>query len=290
MYAIGEINEAFVLKTLKQLIYQKKVDANQSIEYLYLKNSSKQISDFKLKLTEEEKEWIARTPSISFAGNPNWMPYESFDKDRNYTGIVADYLKTIQEISGLSMKPISTNSWSQCIDIAMSGKVKIISGDSADDILNQKFNPVKPYSRNPVVIIMDREQDYVEDLSLIADKKIAIIKDYGYTADIFKTYPNIKFIEVENIQEGLEGVVDGEYDAMLATMALASYTIQEMQLHTLKIVGKTPIVMHLTLFVSKDEPLLYSIVNKALSVITKEQKHQITNRWIKKQICREDEL
>jgi PAS domain S-box-containing protein len=279
MYDIGEINEEFVLKTLKHLIYQKKVDQNQSIENLFIKKDSNVLAATLLTFTEEEKKWIEKHPIVSFTGDPNWLPYESFEADGSYIGIVAEYLKLITKLSGLRFEPQPVRSWTEAVEMAMNSRVKVISGDSADKKLNQKFHPVRSYSQNPIVIIMDTKHDYVEDLNLIADKKIAIIKDYGYTADIFKIYPNIKFIEVENIQEGLEGVVKGDFDVMLATMALASYTIQEMQLHTLKIVGKTPIVMNLTLFVSKDEPLLHSIINKILRVITKEQKHQIMHKW-----------
>ena len=281
MYDIGEINEIFVLKTLKQLIHQQKVDHNQSMNHLFLNQNTNPSSTLKVHFTKEEKLWLTNNPSISFTGNPNWMPYESFKTDSSYVGIVAEHLKLIQEISGLSIKTIPSSSWKHALKLATNQQVQVISGDNANSTFTKNFTPVKPYIYNPIVIIMNREQDYVENLNMIADKKIAIIKNYGYTNEIIKTYPKIKFIEVDTIQEGLKGVAKGDFDAILATMALANYTIQEMQLYTLKIVGKTPIVMNLTLFVSKEEPLLYSIINKTLRSITQEQQHQIVNKWLK---------
>ncbi len=281
LYEIGEINEAFVLKTLKHLIHQNKLDPNQSTNHLFMSKVIQELPNLKIQLTNEEKKWLKEHPSMPFTGDPNWMPYEQFNSDGSYIGIVAEHLKLIKEISGLSLDPIPTSSWTNAIELAMNAEVKVISGDISDTTLNQKFNPVNPYIHNPVVIIMNIQQDYVEDLNMIADKKIAVIKDYGYTTDIFKTYPNIDFIEVENIQEGLQGVVKGEFDAILSTIALASYAIHTMQLNTLKVVGKTAITMHLTLFVSKDEPILYSIINKTLYAITEEQQYQIVTKWIK---------
>ena len=102
---------------------------------------------------------------------------------------------------------------------------------------------------------MDSQQNYVDSLSEIKDKRIAIIRDYGYTADVFMYYPDISFIEVDDIQMGLEGVSLGRFDALLATMALSSYTIAEMGIHNVKVVGKTPIIMDLTLFVAKDKKI-----------------------------------
>jgi two-component system, NarL family, sensor histidine kinase EvgS len=258
----------------------EKMDSNEQYEQIPLDETTETTSS-KNKFTAKEKSWIKNNPVISFTGDPNWLPYEAFNHDGKYIGIVADHLKLIEQYSGLKFNPIPVSSWTESLQIATDGKVSIISGDAADDILNKKFNPVAPYSHNPIVIVMDSEQNYVEDLEQIKDKKIAIIKDYGYTADIYKKYPDYQFIEVENIQEGLEGVSQQRFDSMLATMALASYTITQMQLHNLKIVGKTPIIMDLTLFVSKDEPILHSIINKTLLSISQEEKFNIISRWLK---------
>jgi diguanylate cyclase (GGDEF)-like protein/PAS domain S-box-containing protein len=233
-----------------------------------------------LVFSEEEKQWIKTHPEILYTGDPNWLPYEAFEKDGSYIGIVADHLGLIAHYAGIEFKPRRTVTWSQSLDVAMAGEVDIISGDLADAILNRGFNPVTPYSRNPIVIIMDTKQNYVEDLKQLKGRKIAIIKDYGYTADIYATYPDFGFIEVENIQEGLNGVAEKRFDAMLATMALASYHMAQLGLHNIKVVGKTPITMELTLFVDKEEPVLHSIMNKTLQALPRSLTQDILQKWI----------
>ncbi|NOR68973.1 MAG: PAS domain-containing protein [Methylomarinum sp.] len=234
-----------------------------------------------LELTDQEKNWIKQNPVINFTGDPNWLPYEAFDASGKYYGIVADHLQEIKQKSQLSFNAIPVKSWSESLKIAIAGKVDVISGDIADLVLNQNFIPIDTYSVNPIIIVMGTTQHYVDNLDEIKDKQIAIIKGYGYTADIFTTYPDISFIEVQNIQEGLNAVATGKTDAMLATMALASYHIAEMGLHNIKIVGKIPIEMKLTLFVSKESPVLYSILNKSMLSISDESKHKIVQKWIK---------
>jgi len=234
-----------------------------------------------IQLSQEEKQWIEKTPIVTFTGDPNWLPYEAFDKEGNYIGIVAQHLQLIEKISGLSFAPIVVSTWSEAKKRAMMGEVQVISGDSADTLLSQKFNGVDPYSHNPIVIIMNLRQNYVENLNQLKRKKIAIMKDYGYTAMIYKKYPTIKFVEVQDIDEGLKAVSSGKYDALLTTMALGSYTIAEMNIHNLKVVGEIGITMKLTFFVSKEQPILQSIINKALKAISTEQKHAILESWIK---------
>jgi len=232
-------------------------------------------------LNETEIQWIETHAEITFTGDPNWLPYEAFEEDGSYVGIVADYLNLIEKKTKLKFIPIPVSSWSESIKMATEGQVAVISGDAADVVLNQRFTPVEPYSHNPIVIIMDSKQSYVEDLSEIIDKKIAIIRDYGYTSDIFRYYPGVTFIEVENIQMGLEGVSQGRFDVLLASMALSTYTIAEMGIHNVKVVGKTPIIMDLTLFVAKDQQILHSIINKTLRSLTALESQSISQGWVR---------
>jgi PAS domain S-box-containing protein len=88
---------------------------------------------------------------------------------------------------------------------------------------------------------------------------------------------------VGNIQQGLTEVAEGRFDAMLATMALASYHMAEMGLHNIKVVGKTTVVMDLTLFVDKGQPLLHSIIEKSLHGISRQESQGIMQRWIKRE-------
>ena len=235
-----------------------------------------------LSLNETEKAWIKENPNVRFTGDPNWLPYEAFDENGNYIGIVADHLKLIEKRTGLHFIPTVVQNWSESLRIATEGKVSLISGDVADKVLNKNFNPIEPYLINPIIIIMHDHANYVEDLKVLKDKKVAIIKGYGYTADLLTHYPQMQFIEVENIQIGLRGVSEGKFDAILASNSLASYSLSEMGLDDIKIVGKTSVVMEVTLFVDKDQPILHDIINKSMQSISNKERNQIIHQWTNK--------
>jgi len=232
-----------------------------------------------LDLSTEEREWIKNNKQVFFTGDPNWLPFEAFNNKGNYIGIVAEHLDIIENSSGLKFVPLATKDWRESLKMATERKVSVISGDRADKTLNINYKPIDPYIISPIVIIMSHDAHYVEDLHKLKDKKIAIIKDYGYTADIFKYYPNISFTEVESIQEGLSGVSNGDFDAMLASMALTRFMITQMGLKNITIVGKTPVVMEVTLFVNKKEPILYDIINKSVHSIPVEKHQSILDKW-----------
>ena len=233
-------------------------------------------------LTDTEIQWIKQNSEVSFAGKTNQLPYGTFNKDGNYIGIIADHLTLIEKKTGLKFKPVAISNWNELQEISNEGKVSIIPADLTDTVLNKNYKPVKNRKHDPVVIIMSTEQNYVEHLKEIKDKKIAIIDDHNYSSDdILLHYPDFQFIKVKNIQQGLEGVSQGRFDAMLSTLALASYHIAEMELYNIKVVGKTSIVIEQTLFVSKDQPTLLSIINKSLNTISHDKSRNIMQSWIK---------
>ena len=233
-----------------------------------------------LDLTVDEKKWLAENPTVTFTGDPNWLPYEAFQKDGSYIGIVAEHLKLISETTGLKFKMSPSQTWTESTKKAKQGLVDVLS-ETDDSELSSHLNFTTPYVSNPIVIAMSSKENYVETITSIKDKKIALIRDYGYTSKIRSKYTDIKFVTVENIQDGLSKVSTGVVDALLCTHALCSYTITELGLNDVRIVGKTEFDTKLALGVQKNLYELQSILNKAIAKINHSQQQLIFDKWIR---------
>ena len=232
------------------------------------------------RLTDRQHKWLRDHPALRFTGDPNWLPYEAFNHDGKYIGIVAEHLKLIEDRLNIHFRTIPTRNWDESVEKITSGAADIIS-ETIDSPLGSFLLFTDSYLKNPIVIIMDSAQSYVESLKQIKDRKIAVIKDYGYLGKIFKKYPDMHWMEVENIQDGLTAVSTGKADALLCTMALGSYTISQMGLNNVKIVGKTEFFTELGFGIRKEYAPLVDIMNSAIRSITPEEHQAILNRWIK---------
>jgi diguanylate cyclase (GGDEF)-like protein/PAS domain S-box-containing protein len=233
-----------------------------------------------LKLTEDERKWLEENPTARFTGDPNWLPYEAFDDHGTYIGIVSEHLDLIAGLTGLEFKMSPSKTWTESTEKAKQGLVDILS-ETDDSDLKSHLDFTIPYVSNPIVIAMRSRKNYVESITDIQDRKIALIKDYGYASKIRRKYSNIQFIPVDDIQDGLFSVSTGKTDALLCTLALCSYTIAELGLNNVKITGKTEFDTKLALGVQKNLPELLSILNKAIRQITPKQQQTILDRWIK---------
>jgi signal transduction histidine kinase len=235
-------------------------------------------------LTESERLWLDEHPTVSFTGDPNWLPYEAFDDSGEYIGIVAEHLKLISKSSGITfdMRPSAT--WTESTEKAKSGMVDILSETDDSDLKSHLFF-TNSYLSNPIVIAMHNRENYVESISVVKDRKLALIRDYGYASKIRRQYPNIDFITVDDIQNGLIAVSTGEVDALLCTLALCSYTIAELGLNNVRIVGKTEFDTKLALGVQKQLPELVSILNKAIDRISPGEQQVILDAWIRQKFA-----
>jgi signal transduction histidine kinase len=231
-------------------------------------------------LTDSERLWLDEHPTVSFTGDPNWLPYEAFDAKGEYIGIVAEHLNLISQISGITFDMNPSATWTESTEKAKSGMVDILS-ETDDSDLKSHLVFTDSYLSNPIVIAMHNRENYVEGISSIKDRKLALIRDYGYASKIRRQYPNIDFITVDDIQDGLIAVSTGEVDALLCTLALCSYTIAELGLNNVRIVGKTEFDTKLALGVQKQLPELVSILNKAIDRISPGEQQVILDAWIR---------
>ncbi len=236
-------------------------------------------TDPKVHFTEAEIAWIKQHPIINFTGDPDWLPFEAFNKKGKYIGIIADFLDVIEKRSSIQFKRLATKSWEESVALLKSGKVDMLT-ETTDSPLRSEFLFTRAILSHPIVVVMQEGSPYVHSLRQLNTKKIAIIKGYGYITKIKERYPNHHFYEVENIQEGLEDVAESKYDAMLATMALGSYTIQQMQLSTIRVVGKTEFNTQIGFAINREYLPLVEILNKIIQSISEQEKQKTLSKWV----------
>lgn len=231
-----------------------------------------------LTLSAADKAWLAAHPRIRFSGDPNWLPYEAFDEDGNYIGIVAEHLKLIADKLGIEIVYVATDSWPESVALAKSGDIDVLS-ETSDSSLTAQLQFTQSYLSSPVVIVMDSRENYVESIDPIRQRRIGVIKDYGYVPTIRGAYPDIDFIEVDSIQAGLTAVSTGKLDALLATLAQSSYHISELGMNNIRIVGETGFDTKLAFGINPDMAPLVSLFNRALADISQTEKQAILDAW-----------
>ncbi|MFK8017240.1 MAG: transporter substrate-binding domain-containing protein [Gammaproteobacteria bacterium] len=232
-------------------------------------------------LTAEERRWIADNPTVRFTGDPAWLPIEAFTEDGQYVGVVSDLLDQISARTGLEFETLHPASWSAALELVASKQVDMISGTTANAVIDQTFDATRPYLTTNVVMVMRAGSPPVNHLLQLEDRRVGVMRDYAYVPLLEESYPTLSFEIVESVRAGLQAVREGNLDALLATNVTARYNILNQDFSDLAVVGNTSVFLSATLFTAKDKPLLASIVDKALLDISFETRNQIFDRWMK---------
>ncbi len=231
-------------------------------------------------LTKEEKEYLSKRQEITMCVDPNWMPFEHFNEDGKYEGMTADYFQIFAQTLAKDFKVIPTETWSQSIEFAKQRKCDIFSLAMETPKRKEYMNFTSPYLVIPLVVTTKIEVPFVSEITDLEKKKIGICKGYAF-AEILKTkYPYLDIVEVEDVDDGLKRVNSGELFGYIGTLASIGYKLQNGYIGKLKITGKIDEAWTLGIGVRNDDPLLLSILQKAVNSLSQEQNRKIFNKWI----------
>jgi len=244
----------------------------------------KEFSSPTLQLNDAELAWLNAHPVLRFVGDPNWLPYEGFDNQGRYIGIVSEYLRLLEQILGIDFQVIPTATWAQSLTKAQAGEVDIIS-ETVNSNLAKQWVFTRSYLSSPVVIVMRDDEDYVDNIEQIKHRKLSLIENYGYNPALKAAYPDIAFSEVQTIQHGLAAVSTGKVDALLCTLAQASYHIANQGYNNVRIVGKTEFATEMGFGVRRELEPLVPLLNRALDAISQTEHQRINNIWGKERFA-----
>ena len=234
-----------------------------------------------INLSKEEKEWLKQNTIIKYAGNPNYMPFESFDSFGNHLGIIPEHLKLIEQTLGIKFEKIKTNSFKETLDNVKENKIDIFSNYWKIEEFDNTHISIPIDVKTPIVISgkKDKNKEFIISLSQLKNEKIAVIKDFLYLNEIYKNYPNLNYIEVDSATTALQGVSSGIYDLALCSLPLATYTISSLGLSNTEIMGKTDTYMQLNFTIRKDDILFKTILEKALAIHPASELNKIMEQW-----------
>lgn len=234
----------------------------------------------KVTFTDKEETWLRDHAVIRLGTARDWAPFEYYDKDGTYMGMVSDYIHILRDLTGVSLEVVPDLSWSEVIAKGKARELDVFTCVVKTAERETYMNFTDPYLSFPCVIITRKQAPFIGGLRDLYGKKIAVEKDYFIHESLQVDHPAINLHVVESTPEALEAVSLGAADAYAGNLATASYLIQSRGLANLKVAAPTPYSDYkLRLAIRNDWPELVGILNKCLASITPQQRDEIHKKW-----------
>ena len=229
--------------------------------------------------SKEEIKYIEEINSIKMCVLPNFMPYSDI-KDGKLAGAVSDYMALIEKKIQKPLTLVPTNTWAESLEFAQNRKCDIVTSIAQTKERENYFNFTKPYMEIPFVLLTKAGNSFVDNLSMIKNKKISVVENYTILDSLQSKYKDIEFIKVKNIDEGLEKILNGETFGHIDGLSTSLYKLQTKYLTQISISAKLDETSKLSVAVRNDDDILYGIFQKVISSIDDLQKNEIMNKWV----------
>ena len=238
-------------------------------------------------LSTKEMNYLKKKKKVLMCVLPDWLPFEQIDKNGEHNGIGADFIKIISKYIDTPIELIPTKEWSESLQNIKERKCDILPVAMNIPSRRELMNFTKPYISEPFVVATKANTFFIKDVKALSNKKIGIVKSYAFIEVLKSKNPSIEIVNVKNSKEGLERVRSGELFGYVDTMPTIGYAIQKYSMLDLKIAGKLEFDITLSIASRNDEPLLNSLMQKAIDSISKEQKRSIIGKWISIKVTQE---
>lgn len=231
-------------------------------------------------LTPQEKTYLTNKKELKLCIGPDSMPFEDFNKVGEHIGLTSDYYKIISKNLDIPITVVPVKTWKESVELAKNRTCDIISAMQTEE-RKQFLNFTTAYLKTPVVIATNNSGSFISDFKDLTDEKIGVPKSYAYVEELKKIYPNINYVEVPTIKDGLKKVINGELYGQVGTLASIGYFFITDFVGSLKIAGKTDKVnLELGIGVRNDDPILLDILQNQVDNIDESFHNKVLNNWI----------
>ncbi|MEA1916630.1 MAG: transporter substrate-binding domain-containing protein [Campylobacterota bacterium] len=236
-----------------------------------------------LNFSNKELNWLDEHKEIKFTVDPMWLPFEGYDeKTMQFFGISNEILRMLSDRTGIDLKLVVSNSWSDAKQKMKNAEVQLLPVVSSKTLLSEYANLSKPYLCIPYVLYGYGSGENIESLRSIKNKKVAITDDSAVVIKYLKkSYPDIEVLVVDKREDLIKKLISHEADYFITDSASASYIISNNNINN--IIGFVKLDMDYEPRIALSKSLGdtgLAIINKTIDSFSEDEVQSAYNKWI----------
>lgn len=235
----------------------------------------------KLKLTQEERDFLRDNAPLRLHNELNWPPYNYYENNAP-KGFSIDYMNLLAKKLNVPVKYITGPSWDEFMQMLQDDKIDAIINISKNEQRAKTiaFTSIFHIAANAIYVKIGNES--IDSLEKLKGKTIVMPKGFFAQKAIEKYYPEIKQILVKDSLAALKLLSLGKADATIGKKNVIDYIIA-----LNNVSGVTPtnyvddnrMVSLIRIGTSKKNSKLRDILEKAQKSVTDQEILQLKRKW-----------
>lgn len=217
-----------------------------------------------LNLSKEELAWLENDGRAVVGIADDYLPFDYYD-DGAYRGITGELLKSLSDIIGVEFE-VKSGTFASLYKKAIAGEVDLMNIAKTEDRTAYFYYP-RPFSTERDIIVGKKTSDRVQDVYGLNGKVVAVVDGYWHEEFLTKNLKDVEIRKTDDLIESLQLVRRGAADYMIENPTVVEYYVDGLGYTDIVKKGDTSKDSYLYLGVSKRNPELASIIDKALILI-----------------------
>jgi len=217
---------------------------------------------------------------LRLASQVNWHPVDFLDPKGNHDGIAKDIFTRVSKTLNLPMIVHETDSLDDSMAAVIDGRADLLPAVVPTRDRRDRLRFTKPYLSLPLVLATRDREIFIDDLSLLEDKRIVYAQDSLLNVLRPASYPDLRFNRAGSVQKGLQRVLDKRDFAFVGTIPAITYAIHKYNMYDIKVAGTLQERLPIAAAVRKGDQELLQVAQKGLSSMPMEQRESILDNWI----------
>ena len=230
--------------------------------------------------SEQEIAWINRHPVITLAIDNTYPPLNFVNENGEMAGLCVDFVNAFAKKAGITID-YEGSIWSIAIKKALNHEVDGIVNADATAERKERLNFTVPYVTLPSGLVTLKTTPNLESISDLAGKLVCV-KNNSSQLQLIDEKTRAEAFPIETLEAGLERVIKGEAFGVFDDVSVLGHLIAKYNFANLKInlIHHDDVVGVSRIGLRNNDPVLFSVINKAILSLTQVEKEAIQSKWL----------
>lgn len=218
-------------------------------------------------LTQKEKEYI-NTHIVVWAAEDNYYPFVYIDRFGEPHGLSVDYMKLVSEKTGLKFRLAKHGQLTDILDHLHQGHVDLVTSVRTTPDRSTYASFSRPYILIDLVLVKRTN----------VPKTVGVGKGYAIEGYLRAARKDLQVVEFLDDEESYKALIAGTVDSVAMDVPSLTALVEKYKAEFDK--SSIPFEYPLSFAVAKDNAVLRSILDKAITGITDEETEVIKIKWM----------
>lgn len=231
-------------------------------------------------LSHDEKAWLKNNEGkIEVLFGYQEPPNAFYNETGDYVGLLVDYQKEIEKQLNYKFTFRGFDTWEDLINYSKTAQDYIIIGCARTNNREEYLSFTNSIVKIPYVLLSQKNSS-INSMSSLENKNVCTVSNYAVNDYLAQYHPNINPINFNSDLECIRAVSTGICDAMIVNQMFVTHIINNEGISNLKILEKVGYINRLAVAISKNDPILFQIIDKAIDNIQPNQHKKLYKSWV----------